>query len=332
MEWTEDVSAGDWIRDRLDADWSGPPTMHQVVPRGFPAYVRIFHPATRDRPIGEPWPGLPYARHRREWDAFQARNPEITVERVSWADTAAALGTTMHLLAQWQHVVAPGVIVENEDGPRDSAGWRYGYPSMGDLEPDVVAVIAQNLAAHTETSDAGYVAVWEGFGGLLGFIGEGPSRAFFQIGDPNSPELAAHNEVLEWATTDRLNKVFAQPTWQEGILSREISEGARLELPNRGHVLFRGGISELESDDWMLRVPWRDHVAEAHGFPSRPHAPSLAWPDDRAWVVVTEVDYESTVVGGSPELVAAILADPRLESAAIPEGADLSWDGDEVNR
>lgn len=331
MQWSDDVSAGDWIRECLDGpdDWS---SMHIVVPRGFPAYARIFHPATRDRPVGEPWPGLPYGQHRSAWDAFQTRNPEIDSERVTWADTATAMGTVMHPLAQWHRVIAPGVIVENEDGPRDASGWRYGPPSMGDLEPDVVSVIAAHLAAHTTTPDAGYVTVWEGFGGLLGFFGQGPSRGFYQFGDAESPELAAHNKTFGWATVDRLNKVFTRPTWQEGILSREISEAPRLELPHRGHVLFRGGVAELADPDWVQRMPWRDVEAETHGFAPTAHAPSLIWPDDHAWVSVTEVDYDSTIVGGQPELVRALVADPNLEAHVIREDADLTWDADEANR
>jgi hypothetical protein len=49
-------------------------------------------------------------------------------------------------------------------------------------------------------------------------------------------------------------------------------------------------------------------------------------------VSVTEVDYDSTVVGGSSDLIAALLAEPQLEAFEIPEGARLTWDSDEVNR
>jgi hypothetical protein len=248
----------------------------------------------------------------------------------------------MHPLAQWDRLTAPGVIVQGEDGPRDAAGWRYGPPRMGDLEPDVVTAIARHLADHTTTPDAGYVAVWEGFGGLLGFVGDGPSRAFFQIDERSFSDappddltytsLAAHNEMIGRSTKDPFNKVFSQPTWQEGILSREISEGARLQLPHRAHVLFRGGVAELADPDWVLRMPWRDRDAESHGFPPDAHAPSLVWPDDHAWVAVTEVDYDSTIVGGSHELIRAIVHDPTLEAAVLREGADLTWDADEVNR
>jgi hypothetical protein len=330
MEWTAEAAAGDWLRERIDDPWRG--TMHDVVPRGFPAYVRIFHPATRDRPVGMPWPGIPYAKHRRAWDAFHAANPDIDVERVSWTDTATAMGTTMHATAQWNRLVAPGRIVENEDGPRDAAGWRYTDPETGQLPADLVAVIAEHLTGGV--SSPGFAALWEGSGGLVGFLGESPSRVFFQFSEDGaeSDEVARHNEMLGRSTKDRFNDAFRQATWQDGILSREISEGPRLELPGRAHVLFAGDVAELARPDWLLGVPWRDRIAEAHGFEPAAQSPSLVWPDDRTWVMVTEVDYDSTIVGGTPELVRALAADPRLEAVPVAADTSLTWDSDEVNR
>lgn len=328
MQWSGEVDAGAWIRDRLDSGLG--PSMHCVVPHGFPAYLRIFHPATRDRPVGRPWPGLPYAAHAREWDEFQNAQPEIDTERVNWATTATAMGTTMHAGAQWRRLVAPGVIVENEDGPRDAAGWRYSDPQEGNLEADVVSAVAEHLAAHTTTPDDGCVALWEGWGGLVGFYGETPARAFFTIGAPDAGEQ--HNEMLSRSIHDPFNNVFRKPTWQPGILSDDVSNGSRLSLPDRDHVLFRGGVSELADPDWVLNVPWRDRELEAHGFPPRAQSPSLVWPADRAWVMVTEVDFDSTIVAGGHELIRSLAADPRLETHAIHEGFSLTWDSDEVNR
>ena len=167
MEWTADVSAGNWLTERLGdgRSWGG--TMHGVVPRGFDAYARIFHPATRDRPVGVAWPPVPYAAHAKEWNAFQSAHPEIDEERVTWSDTASAFGTTMHALAQWSRIVGPRQI-EGEDGPRDAAGWRYSEPLEGSLEPDLVSAVASILAHHTTTPDDGFVAVWEGWGGIVG--------------------------------------------------------------------------------------------------------------------------------------------------------------------
>lgn len=331
MEWTADVAAGDWIRERLAGGPGWAATMHGVVPRGFAAYARVFHPAARDRPVGRPWPPLPYDRHGAEWEAFQNAQPEIDGERVSWADTAAAFGTTMHPLAQWHAIVGPRQ-VEGEDGPRDAAGWRYSDAAQGMLDPDILTVIAAILAPHTSTPDGGFIALWEGWGGVVGGMGYGPSRVLFTSADGASDDGLRHEDFLSHAVRDSFNDVFRKPTWQPGILSDDISTGARLRLPNRDHVLFRGGVTELADPDWVLRAPWRDTELEAHGFDPAPQSPSLVWPEDHTWVLVTEVDYDSTIVGGSAELIRALCTDARLEALPIPEGADLSWDADEVNR
>lgn len=345
MEWIADVTAGDWIRERLDHDDVSSPstshawgsTMHGVVPRGFPAYARIFHPARRERPVGVAWPPLPYARHRREWAAFQKAAPEDDTELVSWAEVARSFGATMHPTAQWTRLVGTDPFASyREDGPRDAAGWRYAEPPVGRLEADLVSSVAVHLVAHTATPDAGFVAVWEGWGGLLGFFGHTPSRTFLQIAIDGEPATDAvidqHNAMLGRSIHDPFNGVFSQPTWQPGILSDDVSNGARLELPARAHVLLRGGVSELADPRWVLNSPWRDREVEAHGFAPDAASPSLVWPDDHAWVFVTEVDYDSTIVGGSAELIRDICADPLLEALPLAEGADLTWTADEVNR
>jgi hypothetical protein len=331
MEWTAETAAGDWLRERIDDPWRG--TMHDVVPRGFAAYARVFHPATRDRPIGAAWPAEPYS-DRNAWLDFQEANPslEIETERVGWAATAAALGTVMHPTAQWGALTRVDWRADRHDDPRDAAGWRYHDPEMGGMPVETVAALASIMTDAAAASVPGFIALWEGHGGLVGHLGTNPSRAFFQIGDPDDPDLARHNAMLGAAVPDVFNRVFQKPTWQEGILARDVSEGARLELPGRAHVLFRGDVAELAREDWFLDVPWRDVEAEKAGFPPTAQAPSLVWPDDHAWVWLTEVDWDSTVVGGSAELVAAICADPRLEALPIPADTDLSWDGDGVNR
>jgi hypothetical protein len=302
--------------------------MHDAVPRHFPAYARVFHPVIRDRPVGRPWPGLPYAGHRRDWEAFEDAAPEIDGERVGWRETAAAFGTTFHPLAQWQRLVAPGVVVEHEDGPRDADGWRYGAPPVGELEADVLAVLAGVLAEHTTTPDDGVVALWEGWGDLLGHLGVTPSRVFL-VSDDAAPER--HDDLLARSIRDPLNDAFRKPSWQPGILSDEISRGGRLTLPGRDYVVFRGGIDEFTAPDWAVRMPWHDVEAERHGFPPIAHSPSLVWPADRAWVLVSEIDWDSTVVAGGTELIAAICAHPDLEAAPLEENASLQWDADRIN-
>lgn len=299
MEWTSDVSVGAWIDERLEQGETWSATMHGVVPRGFDAYARVFHrPWRDDRPS-------------------------------TWAAAAAAFGTRLHPEAQWNRIVRaqPGEAWDTRTAPDRSV---FRAPLEGALDADLVAAIAGHLARATTTPDSGVVGLWEGWGGLLGFFGETPSRTFFTIGEEEQVP-AHHREMLERSIHDPFNNVFRKPTWQAGILPDDVSKGPRLELPGRGHVLFRGGIAELARADWILSVPWRDRAAEEHGFDPDAQSPSIAWPDDRAWVLVTEVDYDSTIVGGSRELVEALVADPALEALEVPGGADLTWEGDRVN-
>ncbi|GAA3637614.1 hypothetical protein GCM10022200_21210 [Microbacterium awajiense] len=333
MEWTADVSAGDWIRERIDDPWGG--TIHDVVPRGFEAYARVLHPAVRSRPVGRAWPPLPYLAHEREWDAFGRSGVEIDSERIRWADAARVFGTRLHPLAQWGALVRSRGDEWNPDAWQQvqaADGWQYDAPEEGRLDAATVAALAEVLAAHTTTPDDGIVGLWEGHGGLLGFYGETPSRAFLTFEQTPETDDPRHRSFLERTVRDPFNNVFRKPTWQQGMLPDDVSQGPRLELPGRAHVLFRGGVSELARTDWALHVPWRDRIAEEHGFDPSALSPSLVWPADRAWVAVTEVDWDSTIIGGTAETVAAVCADPRLEALGLPAEARLQWDADEVNR
>ena len=67
-------------------------------------------------------------------------------------------------------------------------------------------------------------------------------RFYATSGGTGGPD-PRHEDFLSHAARDTLNDVFRKPTWQPGTLSDEISKGGRLSLPNRDHVLFRGGVS-----------------------------------------------------------------------------------------
>lgn len=328
MEWTADVSTGEWLRERVDDPWRG--TFHDVVPRGFEAYARILHPASvQSRASGEPLP--PFDEWvEMPWQESQRVTADLVTDPATWAETAAAFGTTLHPLAQWDSIVRSPEFGSNQRSAPD--GRWFAAPGMGELDPHHMAVLARELIRHTSTADDVTAGLWEGRGGLLGHLGRAPSRTVFQPGDPDDATLARHNRMLGSSIGDRFNSVFRKPTWQEGILSREISEGPRLRLPERAFVLFRGAVDEFADDDWELRMPWRDLAAEAMGAVPTSQSPSLLWPADHAWVMVSEVDFDSTIVGGSRELVNAICRSPELEALPLPADASLSWGADEVNR
>lgn len=322
MEWIADPSAGAWLRERLDERTSA---MHVVVPRGFPAYARVFHPAEvrslpgRVLPSSREWQGMPGA----ERDALFG---QLVDAPATWEETSRAFGTTLHPLAQWHRLVQTPTDGDwrNRTAPD---GREFTSPEEGRMPPAQLARLAAHLTTHTTTPDAGYAAVWAGWGGLLGFSAGAPSRAPLAAGDD-----PVHDEMLGRSVHDPFNNVFRGPTWRDGILSREISEGPKLELPQREHVLFSAAPQTFTDPEWVLDAPWRDRPAERQGFSPQAQHPSLIWPSDRAWVMVSEIDYDSTIVAGSPALIAALCADPHLEALPISPEADLTWESDEVNR
>lgn len=320
MEWIADVSVGDWLRERLDRDFSN---MHGVVPRGYEAYARVFHPAQvrslpdRDMPPFDEWERMPGTEQARLIELFSD-------EPATWSETAEAFSTTMHALAQWQRIVhTPPEADWNTRIAPD--GREFTSPDEGRIPPLLLAAIAEQLVRHTSTPNQGFAALWEGSGGLVGNFGEGSGRILEPTGDP------AHASVLRQSFHDRFNNPFRKAKWQPGILSDEISKGPRLELTDRAHVLFAAAPRAFTDPAWILDVPWRDRPSEARGFPPEAQHPSILWPADHAWVMVSEVDFDSTIIAGSNELVRAICTDPRIEALPIREGADLGWDADDIN-
>jgi hypothetical protein len=57
----------------------------------------------------------------------------------------------------------------------------------------------------------------------------------------------------------------------------------------------------------------------------------MIWPADRSWYLATEIDFDSTLVGGSAKLIEAILSEPSFEALSIDRQAMLTWDADRVN-
>ncbi|WP_157156243.1 MULTISPECIES: hypothetical protein [unclassified Diaminobutyricimonas] len=286
MRWVEDIARGEWLCALLDTRWQD---MHAVVPHGYEAYTRIFHPVPRDRP-----------RDTGTWHAYGLIDtPELESESVRWAVVAEAFGQTMHPLAQYHRLLGRARVHHVE--AIDAAGWRYAEPEEGCLEIPLLAQLARHLVQHTATPESGIAAVWEGWGGLTGGVG----YAVASIGPLGRDGLIS-------------------PAPSSAQLPVEAVNGPRLRLPDRDYFLFEVGIGQFTDAAWASSAPW---VSAS----DRPQSPSVLWPDDHAWVLVTEIDYDSTVVAGPRELIDRIVGDLELEALEIPEGADLSWRGDRIN-
>src|SRR5690606_37645141 len=119
----------------------------------------------------------------------------------TWTATAEAFGTTMHPLAQWGRIVRTPP--EGDWRTRIAPdGREFTAPDEGVMPPELLAAVAEHLAAHTSSPEEGFAAVWEGWGGLVGGLGEGNGRGFLTFTDEHAPE-AAHEHVLRESFHDR---------------------------------------------------------------------------------------------------------------------------------
>jgi hypothetical protein len=126
-----DVTAADWLEPRLRRFGSA---VAAVVPDGFPAYVRVLHPARG--PEGRP---------------------------VRWTEVAAWSGRTMHRLVQFHAVSRP--VAAPPTGP---APWDGEDPPDGNLPTELLRSLCTTLGEHTSTPTSCWFCLWDGYGWLHG--------------------------------------------------------------------------------------------------------------------------------------------------------------------
>jgi hypothetical protein len=95
----------------------------------------------------------------------------------------------------------------------------------------------------------------------------------------------------------------------------------RLGMPGqRLQLIFEGPLEAVHDNEWTNY----DGTLVQEG-------PNCMWPADRAWFVASDVDQDSTYFGGSPRLLEALVADPRLEVWAARSTDPITWDSDAIN-
>ena len=125
------IEAADWIPGRLHPFAQD---VGSVVPTGFGAYARIFHPA---------------------WTSSYTQQ----AIPAGWSEVAAANGTVVHPEMQF-HTISRSV-----RGGHTTSGWD-GEPRMGVLPDSQGVVLAEILARHTATPSVCWFCLWEGYGSL----------------------------------------------------------------------------------------------------------------------------------------------------------------------
>jgi hypothetical protein len=130
-----DTHAADWLVDSITTFAE---SVLSLVPAGYEAYCRIFHPAWR-------WGDVPGRR-------FEDR----TVVR--WSDIAAATGAQAHAGMQLPGITRNWRIHSGLEGVYDQA------PVEGDVTGEIARGLVDILASHTTTPETCWFGVWEGHG------------------------------------------------------------------------------------------------------------------------------------------------------------------------
>jgi hypothetical protein len=217
-------------------------------------------------------------------------------ELVSWEQVAESTGRQPHPLMQWHALVGTPDYLNMQ-----GSLWPGGNPQRGHLVPEALAPLCDLLAVHTTTPENCFFCLWEGWGWI-----DGAGRS------------------ITWSTTGTSPPVLERlaPAFSEQELSRP-----RVHLPDRDYLLFVGSLLAVAGTLTEAASAGRWRLDERLFEQS----PNLFWPADRSWCVASEIDFDSTVVAGSTQLVQAILSSSTLDSWPIGPEESLRCDADLVN-
>lgn len=157
-------------------------------------------------------------------------------------------------------------------------------PEIGNLEPATLRALCDVLARYTTSPERCWFGVWEGWG-------------WFYPG--------SHSTSVSFASDgDQRMPVSAPSSWQLKV------PAPLLDVVDRRYLLYGGPldaalrIGQWVTDEWFI-----------------PQSPSLFWPDDHAWCAATEIDFDSTIVGGAEALADDLIACTDIEALRIEPDA-----------
>jgi hypothetical protein len=213
--------------------------------------------------------------------------------RVTWAEVARRLGRIAHPEMQWHQIVGT-----SDTFGIEGSNWSGSIPRLGELRIEDLDRLCAVLAGHTAD----------------------PDHCYFGLCEIN------HHPLVDKTETEQ-------------------GKRSRLKLPvGRDHLILEGPleavvqIGDTDPPGLMVFVAKRP---EGGPPPERPEpdptdpfwreSPSLIWPADRSWFVASEVDFDSTVIGGSRSLVDALIDAPGLEVFEVKPETKLTAFSDKRN-
>jgi hypothetical protein len=136
LQFSESSEAASWLSERVVGFALN---VVSLVPSGFEAYARVFHPANLFTTDG-------------------TRNQDVR-----WAEVARMTGRTAHRMMQWHSLV--GSFPDPDPDRVWDGGVRIQSPESGSLPEDVASLLVAVLRTHTATPERCWFALWDGWGG-----------------------------------------------------------------------------------------------------------------------------------------------------------------------
>jgi hypothetical protein len=219
-------------------------------------------------------------------------------EPVTWAEIARERGKRIHPEVQFQ------ALVDLPPDHRVSESDEVWMPEEGSIPMELSAPLIDVLSRHTSTERC-FFCLWDGFGFLY------PGSTMYLVAyrglqgrlQRRSMRRAARRASRRaQAATAAIPRVQIRPAPDRRSAFRE-------------YLLMRGALGSLTTFTFVGRF----------------QSPNIWWPEDRAWVVATEIDDWTTYVGGTKACVEDLLASEALE--VVPSDPTFRWDvrGDRIN-
>jgi hypothetical protein len=209
-------------------------------------------------------------------------------------------GTVLHPEAQWHAISRDSYDFVNDEGTLSSQ-----MPMTGSLDPLTLPLLARHLAAHTTTPQTCHFALWNGYGSVPKSWDQHPQfrlpmRGYWLFTPAPIDTVVEHSVEFEVAG------LAEQAATPEGISTLAMVGQSDRQRGSLELVRMRRESGDLRSPSW-----W--------------------WPEDHAWAVLSETDYDSTLVAASIDLMNALLADPDIECLRVNPSDSLLASADTIN-
>lgn len=198
------VSVADWITERLYPwDFKRGVKAGHIIPKGFEAYARLFHPA--------------YQKTERPGEGKQVR----------WAEIATCNGRTVHPEMQFHRIACLPESAMYSNPEWGTPPWRGSLPS------EQGKALVRLLRGFTTSPEHCYYCLWEGCGWIDEDFYRGKPRV--NLGEPH---LLFRGPLIGELFPDRLNKSPnlwwpADRAWCAAVLNHPELEALPITLDAR---------------------------------------------------------------------------------------------------